>query len=285
MIYIHQNPNLVKVGGFQNLGKSLFNNTKVSLSIPLVNGKFKIDLSSEELKKVNDYYGRTFEDKEFFSELQFPIADLIHPLDIENNVDNLITYKLGLTQGIIAANREAIEDPHCTAIFYVYDSDEHNDYKAKRNELKGDLIYTLTGLKRENKLRLIKVNKYLFSSYEALDENKAYNKLIDFIESADTVNNNLETLNRVLNLDESEVSMNVDIKEAIARNFILRDERGYFNRESTTRYGKNFDEIVMFMEANPDELGTGNKNDKAYSIRKLLLQGTSMAPLQKSKVK
>jgi hypothetical protein len=39
----------------------------------------------------------------------------------------------------------------------------------------------------------------------------------------------------------------------------------------------------MFMEANPDELGTGNKNDKAYSIRKLLLQGTSMAPLQKSK--
>ena len=76
VVIIHQNPNLVKVGGFEKTGRSINVNTKVSFGIPFVNNKFRLNLNESQIKKIEDFYHVKFdtqEGREFYSTMSFEI--------------------------------------------------------------------------------------------------------------------------------------------------------------------------------------------------------------------
>lgn len=268
-----QNPNLVTTGGFENTGKSLYPNTSIGFSIPVFAGKFYHGLKESEIEKVEEYYGCKFdspEGRDLFGTLSFKIPDSPIGFDLDTP-DQLLSYRLAVSLGIIAETKSDTEDPLNSSYFYIVNSKLEEELNASINEIEGEVIADLTIMKRKEKDKLIKLSKYLFETYDILDENKAYNKIFNFVKANTKSNNNIEIVKAALDLDEEEINLVVDIKEAISRSILAKNNKGfYYNKVSSTELGKNLEEIKLFLLQNSDELGTGGKDDSVYSIRRQL---------------
>lgn len=274
-VIIHQNPNLVKVGGYEKTGKSINSNTKVSFSIPFVNNSFKLSLTSDQIKTIEKYYNIKFdsaEGRKFYSEMNFTITDKVVSWNLAD-IETLTKYGAAISVGILAEDRKAIDNPMCQALFYVFNSEEETNYISEFNELKGEVIFGLTKIKKEDPDKIIKLAKYMFNSYEKFTPQKAYNKIIEFAEKHTKNNKTLDQIKRVLDAKWEDIDLTVTIQEAINKNIIVKNNRQFFiNKESLTEYGKNIDEIKLFLVQNPDELGEGKATDKVYAIKRLLKQ-------------
>ena len=272
-IIILQNPNLVKVGGFENLNKSLYNNTAVGFQIPFVNNKFKTGLTEAEKKRVENHYNMMFdtpEGRDFYAGLSFTISDRKESWNLENP-ELLLKYKTAMELGILAKDRVEIDNPLCQAIFYVYDPEEENQYVSEQNELKGEVLFMLTDLKKSKPKQLITFAKYIFTTYEVFTPSRAYNRLVEMADAHSKTNRTLNKLYDILTADFEDIDLTVVIREAINKNLIIKNNRAYFaNRDSSTEYGKNEEEIKEFLLNNPDELGEGKATDKLYALRRLL---------------
>lgn len=275
-VIVHQNPNLVKVGGYEKTGKSINNNTKVSFGIPFVNNRHKLELKPEQIKIVEDYYHiklDSVEGRAFYSDMSFDITDKVISWDL-TQPEILIKYGAAISAGILAEDRKAIENPMCQAMFYVFNSEDETNYISEYNELRGDVLYELTKMKKEDADNIIKLAKYMFDSYEKYTPSKAYNKLVEYAEKHTKTNKTLNEIKKILDGSWEDIDLTVIIQECIAKNIIIKNKRQFFmNRENLTEYGKNIDEIKAFLLNNPDELGDGKAGDKVYALRRLLKQG------------
>lgn len=274
-VIIHQNPNLVKVGGYEKTGKSINSNTKVSFAIPYVNNSFKLSLNNDQIKSIEKYFNTKFDSvdgRKLYSEMNFTITDKVVSWNLEDT-ETLIKYGAAISVGILAEDRKAIDNPMCQALFYVFNSEEETNYISEFNELKGEVIYELTRIKKEDPEKVIKLAKFMFNAYEKLTPQKAYNKIVEFAEKHTKNNKTLDQIKRVLDSKWEDIDLTVTIQEAINKNVIVKNNRQYFiNKESLTEYGKNIDEIKAFLINNPDELGDSKATDKVYAIRRLLKQ-------------
>lgn len=272
-VLIHQNPNLVSVGGFEHTGKNLFAGSKVNFGISSKNNKLNLDLTKEETKKIENYYNKNLDSKEgveYYTGLIFEMNDKTISWDLDSP-ENLLKYKAGIAAGIIAVDKKEVENPRCKAIFYVYDADAESEYISKLNELKGEVVYQLTKLKKDNPDKIITYAKYLFNSQESYTPVKAYNKLIEYAEKHTKTKPTLTEITKLLSLPYQDIEFDVLIQTSINRNIIVKNKNGEFiNRESMTAYGKTTDDIKQYLKNNPDEVGEGKSNDKVYALKRLL---------------
>lgn len=276
IIIIHQNPNLVKTGGYEKLGRSISPNTKVGYSLSVVNDKIKLDLTDAQKKLIEVHYGKKLEAAdavEFYSkQVLEPLKDDVVSWDL-TNPKYLLSYGVALFTGILAADIKQIENPMCSALFYVYNSEEESNYLSELNELKGEVMYNLTKLKKEDPEKIINLAKFMFNSFEVYTPSKAYNKIIQFAEQHTKTNPTLKQIDANLAKDWKEIEMSVLIQDAINKGIIVKNQRMfYMNKQNLTEYGKNPDEIIEFLKVNPDELGEGKSTDKVYSLKRLLKQ-------------
>jgi hypothetical protein len=272
-VILHQNPNLVKVGGYETLKRSLNPNSKVSFSIPTVNNRLKLTLSKEEEKLIEKHFNYKIDSPEgmnFYSSIDFKMDDKVTAWEISTG-DALLKYKAGVAVGLIAESIKDIDNPMCQALYYVYNPDEESNYISETNELRGDIMAELSAAKKESPEKIITLCKYMLNTYEKLTPQRAYNKIIELVDKHTKTNPTLNTIKRQLETPYPEVELTVLIQDCINRSIIVKNNRQHFiNRESTTEYGKNIDEIKAFLKQNPDELGEGKPSDKVYSLKRLL---------------
>lgn len=269
---LEQNPNLVKVGGFENQNKSLYPNTSVGFQIPLVSGKLYHGLEKEEIEKVENYYGYSFNSKEgieFYSNQNFILPEHTSSLNIEDNIQDLLTYRLGVYLGLICSSKEETKSPMSNALFYVYDSKIENKEKAQLNRMKTKAGAKLDNWFDEDPDYLVYVGKYLFDTYSVWTAEKALNDILQMMEENNSRNNNIKKVFDAVNLSEEEIKFVVDVKEAISKSIIRKNARGnYYNSASNTEYGKTLETVLDYLKQNEDEMGKGLKTDSHYSIRK-----------------
>jgi hypothetical protein len=273
-IILQQNPNLIKTGGFEKEGMSLFPNTTVSFSIPLISGQLIHGLDKDEVEKVEKHYGFSFTDPrgiEFYTEQTFHLPCDTTSLNIEDNPQDLLRYKLGLYNGFIAENFEATKGPMTNAMFFVYNAQTENKEKAKDNRIKAKIGGQLNTWFEDDPEYLINVGKYLFETYSVWTEETALNDILAYLEAHTSRNKNIYKVQDILNLDKEEVEFVVDVKEAISKSIIRKNTKGnYYNALSNTEFGKTLEGVLSFLKENPDELGSNSKSDSHYSIRKQL---------------
>ena len=63
VVVIRQNTEQANIMGMEKIGISMFPNTNVGFSIPYINGEFRHNLTSKELKVVEEHYGVKFNKK------------------------------------------------------------------------------------------------------------------------------------------------------------------------------------------------------------------------------
>ena len=273
-IIIHQNPNLVKVGGYEKLGRSIHPGTKIGFTFSTVNGEIKTSLNKSQTELVEKFYNKRFSDGdalEYYSRLKLEVlSDKVVAWDL-SKPDLLFSYGIATYLGILAADAKAIENPLCSATHYVYNSEEESNYLSEYNELKGEVIYQLTKFKKESPEKVITLSKYMFNSFEIYTPAKAYNKLVEFAEKHTKSNPTLKTLKANLEHDYADIELTVLVQECINKGIIVRNANQYFeNKENRTEYGKSNEEIKTFLKKNPDELGEGKATDKVYALRRLI---------------
>ena len=99
-IILQQNAHLVKSGGFEKEGLSLFPDTKVSMSLPLIHGKIVHGLKEEEIAVVEKHFGFTFDSPEgvdFYAEQIFTlprILRIIHKIFFVTGWDGILDLSL-----------------------------------------------------------------------------------------------------------------------------------------------------------------------------------------------
>ena len=273
-IILQQNPHLVKAGGYEKEGLSLFPNTKLSMSLPLVHGKIVHGLDTDEIEVVEKHFGFKFDSPEgieFYSAQVFDLPSTTTALNIEDNPQDLLRYRLGKHNGFIADTQDEAKSPMSNAIFYIYNAQSENKEKAKDNRLKAKIGGQLNDWFEDNPEYLINIGKYLFESYSVWTEEKALNDILAYLEAHTSRNKNIQTVANILKLEEEEVAFVVDVKEAISRSIIRKNTKGnYYNTLSNTEYGKTLENVLTFLKENPDEMGANDKSDSHYSIRKQL---------------
>lgn len=272
-VIVMQNPNLVGLGGFESLGKSLYPKTSVGFNIPVINKKLAINYSEEDKKTFENYFGFKFDSPEgieFYGDYQFTLPEHVTSFNLENPVDNF-TYRTAVLLGYIVESKEDIKSPMCNAIFYVHSSKLDAEEKAKTNRLKAKCLAKLDDLYENSSKEIIWVAKYLFNSYTDWNKDKALNELIEFIDKSTARNKNSEEVEKALNLNKNELKFVVDVKEAISRSIIRKNAKGnFYNTLTNTEFGKTLDEVLDFLRLNDSEMGEGTKEDSHYTIRKQL---------------
>lgn len=274
-VVIHQNPNLARTGGFETLNRNLYSGSTVNFGVAVKNNRLNVELTTDERELVEHFYNTKLDSKEgiqFYTgdTFNFEISDKVMSWNL-NDARTLLKYGAAIASGILARDKKEVESPRCQSIFYVYDAEAETDYISNLNELKGDVMYQLTKLKKEDPDQIITYAKYLFNTFEKYTPAKAYNSLVEYAEKHSKTNKTLDTILKTLELPFDDVDLTVTIQTAINSGILSKNKQGaYFNKESMTEYGRNVTEIKQYLTNNPDELGEGKSTDKVYAIKRLL---------------
>lgn len=277
IVVIHQNPNLAKTGGFEHLNRNLYSGSTVNFGISVKNNRLNLDLNKDEKALIENTFNVNMDTKEglnFYTNEQFnfEISDKVMSWDLQD-AKTLLKYGAAIASGILAKDKKEVENPRCQSIFYVYDAEAETDYLSSLNELKGDVMFELTKLKKEEPEKIIIYAKYLFNTFEKYTPAKAFNSLVEYAEKHTKTNKTLDQLLKVLNLPFEDIELTVIVQTAINSGILSKNKQGnYFNKESMTDYGKNIEDIKLYLKMNPDELGEGKSTDKVYAIRRQLKQ-------------
>lgn len=272
VVVIRQNTEQANIIGMEKIGISMFPNTNVCFSIPYINGEFRHNLTSKELKVVEEHYGVKFNTergKEFYSTMAMTIPTGVYTLDLDNAKD-LLFYKVTLGTGAIAPDLETAKNPMCKSLFYFYDGEEEEKLVADENAKMTDAIIALADIRAKEPERLVILAKYLLKKNKFTVDtafNALSNKIVKDSKSF------VPAFNTALKSDKKVVKVSVQVVEAIDRGILKRNRAGqYVNPITTTEYGKNHEEIISFLlnPKNSDELGTGGDKDKPGSLENLL---------------
>lgn len=261
------------------LGQELqyFENAEITTEIPLKNGRIPYTLTDEEKKLVESHYGLELDNPEhinlWLEKVTFETKPTIDVID-DTNPEHILKKGILLANNTYAPNLEAANDYMQGYKFVVYDEEQEAENKATLYEKYDEAIIKL-GKLRKRKKKLLAVAKYILPSTTGIQSNvsKAYTLLRDWIDGKfDNTSRReaIDALIRTILMDEAELYVTVDFKEAYKRNIIRTDTEGYFiNAASGTRLGKNQAEAITYLmnPKNQDELGMGKTSDKPYSIR------------------
>lgn len=264
--------------GLEKQGLQVFENAEVTTEIPLKNGKIMYDLTPEEKEKVEAHYGMTLDDpanvQEWIDRVHINIRATIDTLDITNPEDILKVGVLKANKSLAPNLEEAKANQMAGYKWVLYTEAQEDGAKLSVHKRYHNTIQELLKLSKK-RTKLLAVAKYILPSSLGIrnDETKAYVKLTEWLEGkVETITKDaaITKLNEVINMDEHQLFVTVDYKEAVSKNIIRRNADGYFyNTISQTAYGKNQSECIKFLTnpKNQDELGLNDKDDKDYSIR------------------
>lgn len=280
MASIKQAPSTSFKLGLEKTGLQYFEITSSSYEIPFIGGKWQHGLTEDEKEIVENHYGHKFEDpasNSFWGDISFPLDHTIQGINLKENPEDLLLVGVLKYMKIISPTVEDAHSPMSGYGFMVTDEDKEEEMKATLYERTDSAISNLLEIKKTKKY-LLAFAKYLLPPSIGIgdDTNRAYTKIRDFLDLKLKTSLNpskkaaLSVFENTLNVDKGVLYTTVDFKEALKKNIIrVNGDNYFFNVSSGTQLGKNEEECVRFLmnPKNQDELGTGNKNDKNYSIR------------------
>ena len=266
--------------GLEKEGLSHFVNTSSSYEIPYIKGKFRADLTEEQIKIIEDHYGYTWngktqEDFDFWSTLNLPpLKHRMAGFSVTEPQDMILVGVLKY-MGIAAPSLIASDNAMGNYKFVIHNKAEEEEYKATIHESRHEAIASLYKIKEQEKF-LKALCKHLLptTSTIKMTKKKAYNLLSEYVEGKHgKAGDSLIRFNKAMKMDKSLLYVTVDFKDAFTKNIIRKNDRNmFYNASSNTEYGKNETEAIAYLmdPKNQDELGTGSPDDKSYSIRKQL---------------
>lgn len=280
MIYkLEQNINNKNLNaGFEKNGHTVFPNTSVTMEAPLKNGRPALTFTPAEKKKIEEYFNIEIGSpdwKEFL--LNYDVTVPSHAITInDENPADLLKFKIIQSVQTLAANNlEQAGNPMNNFQFYFYSPEEEIQKKVEVKQALGRSWSMIEDTRIKNPTRLIYIAKFLTNN-QGIGDNVdfAYDILTDWIQGKIEVDSYLYKFQLAFEKPEEELSLAVDIKEAIEKQVIRRNSKNqYYNPISNTEFGKNIEEVINFMLTDKmDEMGKGLKTDKTYSIRYQLNQ-------------
>lgn len=263
---------------FTNHGIGMWEDAEIGYPLPMKYGKFYFSyITDDQRKSIEKHFGFELESAtatEFFTDYEIKLKQGVNPIDLKSG-DGLLNY-LALKELKVVGSLEEAQNPMNRFRFVFANDQEELEQKVTRKETIARAKSKLLDLKDNTPQRLISIAKYILPINAGIGRNAnlAFDKLDTYIDnelehksnSADNAKYFLKTLE----VDSELVAVAVDVKEALVRNFIRKQEDNwYINPASGTKYGKNEQEIIDFLmnPQNQDELGVNSTKDKEYSIR------------------
>jgi hypothetical protein len=273
-LFITQRKNENPLPGWEELDYSVFPSCQSSLVIPFVNNRYQIGL--EKGTKEYDYFERIlnvqFDSPEGQQFLDNYEITLDHETTVIQNSPkgefdlHLLKYHNGF--GIIKMQDDPFDNsPTDPYLFELKDEKREQDKKYTQLRVKNEAIAALEKLNVSSKEMLTLTAEYLFEPTAGISTDIiAYNRLSDYILASDQ---NAARFLRAIKEDPKNVDTNVIVKRAMSRNIIRMVNRNYINVATQNVLGRNFEEVVEFLNApeNIIELGTGDPKDEPYSIK------------------
>lgn len=265
--------------GLEKSNLQLFEITTSSHVIPFVNNRWMHGLTKEEKELVEAHYGHSFDNpahNDFWGSIEFEIDHTVQGVDTKNPEDILKVAVLK-AMSYLAPTLEDAQNPMANYLFVLTDQEEEEEMKATLYERTDSAIANLLEIKKSKKYMLA-FAKYLLPTSLGMSEdvNKAYTKVREFLDLKLVTQTNttkkaaLSQFERALDIDKGVLYTTVDFRDAVKKNILrLNAENQFYNVTSGTVYGKNEEECISYLmnPKNQDELGTGTKTDKNYSIR------------------
>ena len=275
MLTIKQAPTTVKK---LNHTMRRFEQTESTYEMNLKNGKWQHGLRNQgEIDKVEEFYGYKFTDKseeamEFWSGLTFNLKHFIEPIESLDNPEDLLKVRVLQEAKVISSSLEDSVTGESNSDFILYDEDAEVKMTATLYQKQDEAFNKLFILKETPKHCMAIASYLLPSNTKIKDKDTAYVRLPEYIDGKIIKGKNAAVSNFVnaVNMDKPLLYVTVDFNQGIRQNIIRKNSNNkYFNVMSGTEYGLNSDESIAFLmnPANQDELGTGAKTDKPYSLR------------------
>lgn len=258
--------------GFEELDFAVLPNCVSSLVIPFVGNRYQIGLEkgSKEYKYFEEKLNIVFDSPEGQEFLDNYEITLDHEMTVLPNTPkgefdlHLLKYHKGF--GIIKMDEVQI-GPVDSYLFELKDEKREQDKKYTQLRVRNEAVAALEDLNTSSKARLRLIAEYLFEPTSGISTDIiAYNRLSDYIlENKD----NAARFLRALKEDSDLIDTTVTVKQALSRNIIRMVNRNYINVATQNVLGRNFEEVVEFLNApeNRLELGTGKETDEPYSIK------------------
>ena len=266
------NPNLT--GGFEKMNQSVYPNTETTLEPPVKNGKVMLKLTAEERKRIQTYLNVSdLDSREGFEALcnfmvNVPSTPIAFDLD---DTTQFIHYKITeAVQALVAPNMEAAKNAMTNASFYFYKPEEeakaaHTDQKKYVKAI--SILDKIDNTKPELSIAMA---KYLTNDFSIGSAIMAYDKCFRFINGEyGNKERSIDAFIKVSEMNPEELMMISDVKEAIQKRIIKKNNSKFFNPISSTSLGATEEDVINFFRdpINQEELGNGDKKDKPYSIR------------------
>lgn len=271
-VFITQRKSDSVLPGFEDLDFSVLPNCVSSLVIPFVGNRYQIGLEkgSKEYKYFEEKLNVIFDSPEGQEFLDNYEIVLDHELTILQNTPkgefdlHLLKYHKGF--GVVKMD-ENVVGPVDSYVFELKDEKREQDKKYTQLRVKNEAVAALEDLNTSSKARLRLIAEYLSEPTSGISTDIiAYNRLSDFIlENKD----NAARFLRALKEDSDLIDTTVTVKQALSRNIIRMVNRNYINVATQNVLGRNFEEVVEFLNApeNRLELGNGKETDEPYSIK------------------
>lgn len=265
------NPNLT--GGFERRGQSVYPHTEITMEPPVKNGKVILDLTTEERKRVHQFLNVSDLDSKEGYEALCNFMATIPSTNLALNLDDMaefLQYKiLQAVQAVVAPNIDAAKNPMNNTSFYFYKPDE--EAKAAHTDQKRYVkaISLLDKIDGSNPELSIAIAKFLTNDFSIRNAVTAYDKCFNYISGKLDVKDPVESFIRAAEMNPEEIMTISDVKEAINKGIIKKNNSKFFNPISSTSFGATVEEVIKFFldPTNAEELGDGGKKDKPYSIR------------------
>ena len=267
-----------KVGRFPNTSASfsvyMFPDGRYNHGVPLGKHKDKIEkevLSSNGMD--SDYAKSFFRDKI----ISFGASDEILNLDDAQQLLNYYCIKAQNDFAVDSSENKAASENDVFPPQYIIvksGSDEAEEYDNLKKTAKASV--QLQEISEKKKDYMIGIAKYLApASKDVTTYEKAYVFLSGVLDGKMDDSSKLKGCNRFLNVltEKVEVIMvSADIKEAMFRNIIYRDNGKYINGKTGNVLGITTEQVINFFtkDQNQEELGLGKASDHDYSIRRQL---------------
>jgi len=236
--------------------------------------KWRHGLTEDEVKVVEKYYSRKFEnpdDREFWSGLSFEVRHDIDPIESIQHPPDLLKVRVLQVLGVVG-DAISILEGESTADFMLSDNVKETAMKASVYEKRDEAISKLIAIKKSKKYCMA-VAKYLLPTTVRIDTlDDAYTKIREYLDGNVIKGKNeaIRKFNEACEMDKTLLYVTVDFNSALHKNIIRKNASNkFYNPMSGTEFGKNGQEAISFLmqPSNQDELGTGGVGDKDYSIR------------------